>query len=94
MKRMDILHGIEIIIFNHKRQSWHYSLLEKLQNQDYIDWYCWYDNKERKHKYQINATQKGLMYYATQRGKRKSKFFYVLFTIVLLIPYLILLGAT
>jgi hypothetical protein len=94
MKRMDILHGIEIIIFNHKRQSWHYSLLEKLQNKDYIDWYGWYDDKEGKHKYQINATQKGLMYYATQRGKRKSKFFYVLFTIVLLIPYLILLGAT
>jgi hypothetical protein len=94
MKRGDILYGIEVVIFNHPRKSWHYDLLQKLQDQDYIDWYGWYNDKEGKHKYKINATQKGLIYYATQRGKRKSKFFYVLFTIVLLIPYLILLGAT
>jgi hypothetical protein len=92
VKRSNILYGIEIVIFNHPRKQWHFDLLDKLQARGYIDWYGWYDDKEQRHKYQINATQKGLMYYATQRGKRTSKFFYVLSTIILLIPYLILLG--
>jgi hypothetical protein len=91
MKRMDILHGIEIVIYNHPRKSWHYDLLEKLQDQEYVDWFAWYDEKEQRHKHQINATQKGLMYYANQRGKRVSKFYFVLTTIILVIPYVAIL---
>jgi hypothetical protein len=91
MKRMDILHGIEIVIYNHPRESWHYDLLQKLQDREYIDWYGWHDEKEGRHIYQINATQKGLMYYANQRGKRVSKFYFVLATIILVIPYVVIL---
>ena len=91
MKRGDILYGIEVIIFNHPRESWHFDLLGKLQDQGYIDWYGWYDDKEQRYKYQINPTQKGLMYYATQRGKRVSKFYFVLATIILIIPYVVIL---
>jgi hypothetical protein len=91
MKRTDILHGIEIVIFNHPRRKWHYDLLDRLMEAGYIDWYGWYDEKEKRYRHQINATHKGLMYYATQRGKRTSKFFYVLATAILIIPYVVIL---
>jgi hypothetical protein len=91
MKHKDILYGVEIIVFNHPRESWHFDLLDKLQDQGYIDWYSWYDDKEQRHKHQINATQKGLIYYATQRDKKKSKFYFVLATIILIIPYVAIL---
>jgi hypothetical protein len=91
MKRGDILYGIEVVIFKHPRKSWHFDLLDKLQDRGYIDWYGWYDDKEGRHRYQINATHKGLMYYATQRGKRVSKFYFVLATIILVIPYVVIL---
>jgi hypothetical protein len=91
MKHKDIIYGVEIIVFNHPRQKWHFDLLDKLQDQGYIDWYGWYDEKEGRHRYQINATHKGLMYYATQRGKRVSKFYFVLATIILVIPYVAIL---
>jgi hypothetical protein len=91
MKRTDILHGIEIVIFKHPRRKWHYDLLDRLMDAGYIDWYGWYDEKEQRHKHQINATQKGLMYYANQRGKRVSKFYFVLTTIILVIPYVAIL---
>jgi hypothetical protein len=94
MKHKDILYGLEIVIFNHPRKEWHNVLLDKLQDRGYIDWYGWYDEEEEKYKYQINATHKGLIYYATKRSKRNSNFFYILSTIILLIPYLILLVAT
>jgi hypothetical protein len=91
MKHKDIIYGVEIIVFNHRRQQWHFDLLDKLQDQGYIDWYGWYDEKEIRHKYQINATHKGLMYYATQRSRRASKFYFVLATIILVIPYVVIL---
>ena len=91
MKRNDILYGIEIIIFNHPRETWHFDLLDKLQDRGYIDWYGWYDDKEERYKYQINATHKGLMYYAIQRSKRKSKMYFLLATAILIIPYVVIL---
>jgi hypothetical protein len=91
MKRGEILHGLEIVIFNHPRVSWHYDLLDELQDLGYIDWFSWYDINKQKQLYKINATHKGLMYYATQRGKRVSKFYFVLATIILVIPYIAIL---
>jgi hypothetical protein len=91
MTRGEILHGLEIVIFNHRRVDWHYDLLEKLQDQGYVDWFSWYDIDKEKQLYKINATQKGLMYYTNQRGKRTSKFYFVLATIILIIPYVAIL---
>jgi hypothetical protein len=91
MKRINILYGLELIIFNYERQSFDYPLIEKLMNKKYIDWFAWYDDKEGRYKYQINTTHKGLMYYATNRSKRRSKFYFVLTTIILIIPYVAIL---
>lgn len=93
MKHTDILYGLEIVIFEHPRRNFHFDLLDRLMEKGYIDWFGWYDEKQEKFLYQINATQKGLMYYAVNRGKRKSKLFYVITTIIFLIPYVaIILG--
>jgi hypothetical protein len=91
MTRGEILHGLEIVIFNHHRVDWHYDLLEKLQDLGYIDWFSWYDINKQKQLYKINATQKGLSYYIDNKGKRTSKFYFVLATIILIIPYVAIL---
>jgi hypothetical protein len=91
MKHTDILYGLEIVIFQHPRKQWHHDLLDQLQDKGYIDFFTWYDYKIERHRYQLNATHKGLMYYATKRSKRKSKMWFVLATAILLIPYLVIL---
>ena len=90
MTRGEILHGLEIVIFKHPRVSWHYDLLDELQDRGYVDWFSWYDENKQRQSYRINATQKGLTYYADNKGKRTSKFYYVLALFILLIPYLII----
>jgi hypothetical protein len=90
MTRGEILHGLEIVIFKHPRVSWHYDLLDELQDRGYVDWFSWYDENKQRQSYTIEATQKGLIYYADNKGKRTSKFYYVLALFILLIPYLII----
>jgi hypothetical protein len=90
MKRINILYGIELIIFNYERKPFDYDLLDKLIDKNYIDWFSWYDDTQGRYKHQINATHKGLIYYATNKSKRKSKLYYVLALFILLIPYLII----
>ena len=92
MKRTDILYGIELVIFKYKRKYDDYDLLDKLMDRGYIDWFSWFDKKAGRHKHKINATQKGLWYYATYKHKNQYKIKTLFLIIVALIPFIILLS--
>ena len=91
MKRINILYGLELIIFEYERKPFDYDLLAKLIEENYIDWFAWYDNKEDRYKHKINATHKGLMYYASNKRKRRPKVYFILPIIILIIPYVAIL---
>lgn len=92
MKHIDILYGLEVIIFKHRRKQEHYELLDKLIEKGYIDIFTWFDEKKGRHQYQLNATHKGLMYYATKKKKGRYRFIAFISIIVALIPLAILLS--
>jgi hypothetical protein len=41
MKRINILYGLELIIFEYERKPFDYDLLAKLIEENYIDWFAW-----------------------------------------------------
>jgi hypothetical protein len=86
MSRLEILHGLEILIFKHPRKKWHFDLLEKLRENEYVDWFGWYDKKLGRYKHAINTTHKGLLYYAEHRNKKYNKVGIMLLIILLLSP--------
>ena len=91
MKRINILYGIELIIFNYERKYFDYELLNILMDKNYIDWYSWYDKKQQRFSHSINATHKGLLYYATHKHKNRYKGRALLGIIILLLPFVFML---
>jgi hypothetical protein len=91
MKRTDILYGLELVIFKYERKYYDYDLLDTLMDKGYVDWYGWYDDKKERFLYSINATQKGLWYYATHKHKSRYKGRALLGIIILLLPLVFML---
>ena len=69
MNKLDILYGLEVILFKHKKTKKDFIILEKLRNKNLIDWFSWYDEKIGHFKYDINTTHKGLLYYTKNKKK-------------------------
>jgi hypothetical protein len=91
MKRIDKLYGLDLIINNHKRQDYDYDLISKLMDRDYIDWFTWFDEKAGRHKYKINATHKGMIYYTENIRKRGTKLIALLCVVLIVLPIALIL---
>jgi hypothetical protein len=91
MKRVDILYGLEIIMFKYKRYEYDFKMLDNLMDNKYIDWYGWFDEKEGRYLYQINATQKGLLFYNKYKHKGRYRWRSIFGMLVLLIPFVLML---
>lgn len=92
MKAVDKIYILDLIINNHERKEYDYDLIQKLIDTDYLDWFSWFDEEVGRHRHKINATQKGMLYYAENIKKRKSKLTYLFFIVVMLVPLIILLS--
>ena len=91
MKRIDKIYTLDLIINNHKRKEYDYELIKKLIDTNYLDWFSWFDEKTGRHKYKINATHKGMLYYTENRNNRKTKWVALLCVILIVLPIALIL---
>lgn len=91
MKRIDKLYGLDLIINNHKREQYDYDLINKLMEQNYIDWFSWFDEKAGRFKHKINATHKGILYYTEYKRHRGNRLATLLFVALIVLPIALIL---
>jgi len=91
MNKLDILYGLEVILFKHKKTKKDFIILQKLRNKNLIDWFSWYDEKIGHFKYDINTTHKGLLYYTKNKNKRRYKTGAIIGSLTLLFPFIFLI---
>ena len=91
MKIINKIYVLDLIIHNQSRREYDYELIDKLIETGYLDWFTWFDEEEGRHKYKINATHKGMLYYTGHKNRNGKRLAIMLCITLLILPIALIL---